>query len=303
MRNAFTDKLNSFAENPDFCFLTGDLGFNALEELSINMGNRFINAGISEQNMLSVAAAFAKQNIECWAYSIAPFCYARAFEQIRNDICFHNLPVRIVGNGGGFGYGVMGPTHHAIEDYGILCSLPKIRSFIPVFNEDIDNIIDKLRSYDGPAYLRLGLDEKPKNWIPPEYAAWRQIISGNGPSVVVTGSIASSYIEKFIQLPDEFRPNMWILSELPIYDQLPDELIKQIKSSNRLIIVEEHVAAGGIAQQIALSLMINYNLSPKLSHSFARSHIFEKYGSQKYLRKCSNLDPDNLCENMRKMCK
>ena len=72
------------------------------------------------------------------------FCYARPFEQIRNDICFHNLPVRLVGNGGGYGYGVMGPTHHAIEDYGVLSSLPNIKSFVPAFEEDVASIIKKL---------------------------------------------------------------------------------------------------------------------------------------------------------------
>ena len=59
-----------------------------------------------------------------WIYSIAPFMYARPFEQIRNDICFHHLPVKLIGNGGGYGYGVMGPTHHAIDDYGALLTLP-----------------------------------------------------------------------------------------------------------------------------------------------------------------------------------
>ncbi len=101
-------------------FLTGDLGFMALEPLRDRLGDRFINCGVAEQNMVTVAAGLAKEGFDVWVYSIAPFCYARALEQIRNDVCLHGLPVRVLGNGGGYGYGVMGPTHHALEDYGIL---------------------------------------------------------------------------------------------------------------------------------------------------------------------------------------
>ena len=87
------------------------------------MGSRFINAGVSEQNMVSVAAGLARSGLRPWTYSIAPFLYARPFEQIRNDVCFHHLPVILVGNGGGYGYGVMGSSHHALEDYGCLLTL------------------------------------------------------------------------------------------------------------------------------------------------------------------------------------
>ena len=101
MRKQLCTALLVRSSNPDMVFLTGDLGFMALEPLRDCMGQRFINAGVAEQNMISVAAALAKQHLEVWVYSIAPFCYARPFEQIRNDICFHKLSVKLIGNGGG----------------------------------------------------------------------------------------------------------------------------------------------------------------------------------------------------------
>ena len=73
--------------------------------------------------------AWRSEGLEAWTYTIAPFCYARAFEQIRNDVCLHALPVKLLANGGGYGYGVMGPTHHALEDYGILLTLPNLQRF------------------------------------------------------------------------------------------------------------------------------------------------------------------------------
>ena len=109
-------------------------------------GSRFINAGVAEQNMVSVAAGLARQGMRAWAYSIAPFIYARPFEQIRNDVCLHNLPVVLVGNGGGYGYGVMGGTHHALEDYGVLLGLPNLRVYIPAFDGDVSRLAARICS-------------------------------------------------------------------------------------------------------------------------------------------------------------
>ena len=107
----------------------------ALEPLRDAMGSRFINCGVAEQNMVSVAAALSYEGLEAWTYTIAPFCYARAFEQIRNYMCLHGLAVKLLANGGGYAYGVMGPTHHALEDYGILLTLPNMTAFVPAFTK------------------------------------------------------------------------------------------------------------------------------------------------------------------------
>src|SRR3984893_2358782 len=161
MRKAFCSALVELAADPTFAFLTGDLGFQALEPLRDKMGERFINAGIAEQNMVSVAAGLAKEGLRPWVYSIAPFLYARAFEQIRNDVCLHGLPVVMVGNGGGYGYGVMGATHHALEDYGALLCLPRMRANVPAFDSDLQAQVKLLCEVSHPAYLRLGLSEEP----------------------------------------------------------------------------------------------------------------------------------------------
>src|SRR5687768_4065332 len=111
MRTILSTVLCERAREPDFVFLTGDLGFMALEPVRAAAGARFINAGIAEQNMVTVAAGLARSGLKPWVYSIAPFVFARPFEQIRNDVCLHGLPVFLVGNGGGYAYGVMGATH------------------------------------------------------------------------------------------------------------------------------------------------------------------------------------------------
>lgn len=295
MRMQFCDSMTARAANPQVLFLTGDLGFMALEPLQTTMGDRFINAGVAEQNMISVAAAMAREGFETWAYSIAPFCYARPFEQIRNDICFHNLPVKLVGNGGGYGYGVMGPTHHAIEDYGVILTLPNIAAFVPIFDEDLSSVVGIVGDLSGPAYLRLGRGEPPKGYAIPSYAPWRQLTSGKGMVVIAVGPLAGSYVAACLTLPEAQRPNLWALSELPLSRHiLPDGLLRQIVNGPGVCVAEEHVARGGFGAELALYLA-ERGIHPKqYRYLYAQSHQYERYGSQLYLRAQSGLDAKAL---------
>lgn len=294
MRREFCNALVTHAANPDMVFLTGDLGFMALEPLRDALGKRFINAGVAEQNMLGVAAALAKQGFNAWVYSIAPFCYARAFEQIRNDIAFPGLPVKIVGNGGGYGYGVMGPTHHAIEDYAVLMSLPNMLTFIPAFDEDVEAVIAKAMRSENPVYLRLGRGEAPRDWAVPPYAPWRKLIDGGGPVVVAVGPVAGGYVQAISSMQHGARPSLWAASELPISeDGIPPELLRDVKRGRDLVIAEEHVAHGGFGSDFALHLM-KQGLSTRLSHLSATRHVFDRYGSQNFLRTQSGLDVKSL---------
>ncbi|MGO4808080.1 transketolase [Cupriavidus sp. 2MCAB6] len=296
MRKQLCDALVSraVAKDSKMVFLTGDLGFMALEPLQAAMGERFINAGVAEQNMISVAAALARQGLDTWAYSIAPFCYARPFEQIRNDISFHKLPVRLIGNGGGYGYGVMGPTHHAIEDYGVLLTLPNMMAFTPVFDEDIPEVVTRAGDSTLASYLRLGRGEAPKDYAIPSYAPWRQLVAGSGTPIVAVGPLAGTYIDAIAGLPEHVRPSLWALSELPLtQNPAPKALMAQIERNGTLCIAEEHVAQGSFASEFALHLM-KHGVAARLTHLCAKSHHYARYGSQKYLRKASGLDAHSL---------
>jgi transketolase len=295
MRKQFCDTMVARAAQSKLVFLTGDLGFMALEPLKEALGTRFINAGVAEQNMVSVAAGLARQDLEVWVYSIAPFCYARPFEQIRNDIAFHNLPVKLVGNGGGYGYGVMGPTHHAIEDYGVLLTLPNMSVYVPVFDEDIAAVIARAGTCSRPAYVRLGRGEPPDGYSVPMYAPWRQLTYGEGPVVIGVGPLSSTYIAAFESLNTQDRPNFWAVSELPIkQNPLPAELLAQIEKTSSLCVAEEHVRHGGFGSDLLLYLAEKDIMVHRFRHLYARAHHFERYGSQNYLRKQSLLDVESI---------
>ncbi len=217
------------------------------------LGERFVNAGVAEQNMVSVGAGLARAGLRPWLYSIAPFLYARPFEQIRNDVCFHNLPVVLVGNGGGYGYGVMGATHHALEDYGSLLALPHLRAYVPAFDRDVADLVPRLLAIDHPAYLRLGLAEEPSGAVIPAFAPWRRLLDGERGVVAVAGPLIGGLWNALRTLEASRRPTLWLVSELPP-EPIPDAFLADLTRTGRLLVVEEHIEHGGLGAMLATAL-------------------------------------------------
>lgn len=278
-------------------FLTGDLGFMALEPLQTRLGSRFVNAGVAEQNMISVAAAMAKDGWQPWCYSIAPFLFARPFEQVRNDVCLHDLPVKLIGNGGGYGYGVMGPTHHAVDDYGVLLSLPFMKVFVPCFNEDVAPVIQSAGKWQHPCYVRLGRGELPAGEQAPQYQAWRRVLKGAGSVVVTAGPIGGSVWSALRDLPEGDRPDLWIVSELPLSScALPDALTEKLGAGANLVVVEEHIAHGGLGAMLIHRLLTDGVPIGRFANLNAAGLALNAYGSQTYLRERSGLAPEDFCK-------
>lgn len=289
MRKAFCEGLLKEQAREEFVFLTGDLGFQALEPLRTALGKRFLNAGVAEQNMVSVAAGLVRQGFRPWLYSISPFLYARALEQIRNDVCLHQLPVVLVGNGGGYGYGVMGSTHHALEDYGVLLTLSGMEALIPAFDNDLNSLIPMMFETPGPCYLRLGVGEQPKDWQPPEFAPWRKLTSGGGGVLIAVGPLAGALWEPCQLLSETMRPNLWCLSQLPL-GELPEQLLQEVSQYSRLLILEEHVAQGSAGQSIMTELFKRQCVPSVVRHKVASGYSSGRYGSQRFHRAECGLD-------------
>src|ERR1700744_4244878 len=125
MRNAFIDELVALAESNDqIALVVGDLGFSVVEPFADRFPDRFVNAGVAEQNMTGLAAGMASEGYHVFTYSIANFPSFRCAEQIRNDVAYHGLAVTVVAVGGGLAYGALGYSHHAVQDYALLRALP-----------------------------------------------------------------------------------------------------------------------------------------------------------------------------------
>lgn len=293
MRTAFCSAMVAVAGRPDLLFLTGDLGFMALEPLRDALGARFINAGVAEQNMIGVAAGLARDGWRPWAYSIAPFVYARPYEQLRNDVAMHSLPVTMVGNGGGYGYGVMGATHHALEDYGAVLALGGIRVLVPAFDTDVSQVVASILGQSRPAYLRLGLDEAPKGFERPPFAPWRRLVEGDAATILVCGPLAGGLFAALGDLPRERRPNLWLVSELPL-DGMPEVFLADVGRTPHLMAVEEHVVTGGVGERLARELLLRGVAPRRFTHRCALGYPSGRYGSQAFHRRESGLDAASI---------
>src|SRR5262245_25864893 len=162
MRNAFVEELTSLArEDPSVILLTGDLGYTVFEPFQAEFSTRYINCGVAEANMMGTAAGLARDGFKPFVYSFIPFAMFRCLEQIRIDICYHELPVTIAGLGAGYSYGDMGATHHAVEDIAVARSLPGMCVVCPGDPWEVRHAVRALATHGGPAYIRLAKRGEP----------------------------------------------------------------------------------------------------------------------------------------------
>ena len=161
MRAAFIETLVAMAEDdPRIVFLTGDLGYTAVEPFAERFPDRFFNVGVAEQNMLGLAAGLAEGGFTPFVYSIAPFALLRPYEFLRNGPIQHRLPVRIVGVGGGFEYGPNGFSHYALEDIAVLRAQRAIRIIAAGDSQQIPAALTAANALPEPVYFRLSKDNK-----------------------------------------------------------------------------------------------------------------------------------------------
>jgi len=300
MRKEFSASVEKLTtQNKKTLFLTGDLGFAALENVREALGERFINAGVSEQNMISMSAALASEGMTVICYSIAPFAVFRPAEQIRLDVCLHNLDVKIVGNGGGYGYGIMGASHHAIEDIAVLSPFQNMTCYVPFCNEDVPAMTEKMIKTYGPAYLRLGFGLLPEGIDLKPYAPIRQLMRGSKVTIVGMGPVLLNAIEAVKSLSDESLADVFVVSEMPLKG-LPPSLMESIRSTGKLLIIEEHVARGGLGENLALLILEN-NLQHSIEHLYAKGYDNGLYGSQGYHQRVNDLDVSAIIKSLKSL--
>jgi transketolase len=298
MRVEFAQSMiEAFDKNDNLVFVTGDLGYMALEKVQEKFGERFINAGVAEQNMVTVSAALAHEGFIPWVYSISPFVTFRPYEQIRNDVCLHNLPVKIVGNGGGYGYGIMGATHHNIEDIGALRILPNMQVYIPFTTNDVAEAVQQMIADKRPNYLRLNMGAKVNYEVAP-FAQWRKIKDGTKGVVVGTGPVTENILNS------EFSEDLevWVLSVFPIV-QLPQELIASINATQKLITIEEHSGECGLRETLSFHLLNQLTSSIRILPLSASGYPSGKYGDQKFHQAENNLGGEGLVNALRDFLK
>jgi transketolase len=162
MRNAFAREMTALAaQRTDVTLLSGDIGNRMFERYKEVAPERFINCGIAEANMMSLAAGMALSGLRPVIYTITPFTTTRCLEQIRVGVAYHQAPVVIVGTGSGLSYAELGPTHHSLEDMAILRTLPGINVVAPADSAELVAQLREALNSDFPTYMRIGKKGEP----------------------------------------------------------------------------------------------------------------------------------------------
>ncbi len=261
MRAAFCQALIEMARcDKRVWLLTGDLGFSVLEPFAKEFAGRFINCGVAEQNMTGVAAGLALSGKIVFTYSIANFPVMRCLEQIRNDVCYHNLNVRIVSVGGGLAYGSLGYSHFGLEDIAVMRAMPNMVVMAPGDPVEVRLIMESLSDYNGPVYLRLGKGrELLVHKEPPEFSIGKaiQVREGAGLTMISTGGILDEVVLAAVMLEQQgIKARVLSMPTLQPIDE--HAILKAADETAGLFTIEEH-GSGGLFSAVAETLLRNKN--------------------------------------------
>jgi len=299
IRDAFFDELYNLAKkDPKVILLVADMGAFSLTKFKKDFPDQFINVGIAEQNMVSVAAGLALAGRKVFIYTIIPFITARCYEQVKIDLCSMNLPVTILGVGPGLTYGNDGPTHHGMQDIAIMRALPEITILNP------SDVIMAAASINigyrnsGPTYIRIDKGKIPDIYNQNSNFAdgIAELKEGSDLTIIATGTM----VHQALKVAQELNNRQISAGVVDLYRIKPlpkEKLLKIIDSSKRLITLEEHSIVSGIGSAISEFLTDNDKNIPLKRLALPDTHCFES-GDRDSLLAFYNLDLDGIIKNV-----
>ena len=297
MRNEFAETIFELALNDKRVMLIiGDTGAGLFDDFINQLPGQFLNAGIAEANMISVAAGLAKAGFIPFVYAIGPHMVYRAYEQIRNDLCFNLLNVKIVSVGSGLHYSDHGPTHHSTEDFAVLRVLPNIKIFSPSCGRETKALTRLISKDIGPSYLRLGRGKETPSIHNVRLGKGIKIKEGRDITILATGSaVHDSYI-----LSEELDLKNISLDIINIHSIKPlDEkiIIDSIIKTKKVITIEEHQRVGGLGDAVA-SIIAEQNMKIKLIKMGIDDAFCSYIGGYDGIKRKYGLGSDTIKENI-----
>ena len=286
MRDTFVRTLIALAkEDPNIELVTGDLGFGVLKPYWEALPDQFINAGIAEQNMTGLAAGMALEGKTVFTYSIGNFPTLRCLEQIRNDCAYHNANVKVVCVGGGFVYGSLGMSHHAMEDLAVMRALPDVAVLAPADLVEAEAATRAIAAYPGTCYLRLGRGgEKRIHDQIENFQIGKAIPVRRGEKVAIFSTCAIfEEVQAAVELLEAAGVHPTVYT-FPTIKPLDEEVIRTCAAEHELIVTcEEHNIVGGFGSAVA-EVMAESPARAKLMRVGMNDAYCTLVGSQKYLR-------------------
>lgn len=295
MRRSFVEALSSLAaKDRRILLLSGDLGFMCFEDFSRRFPNQFFNMGVAEQNMLGVAAGLAKEGFIPYVYSIAPFVSLRAFEAFRNGAIHHNLPVRMVGVGGGFEYGMAGATHFALEDIGVMRTQPDLSIIAPADSKQTYNAFKSTSQLPGPVYYRIGkTDGLEVPGLDGRFSldGLHTVRGGEDLLLIASGSLAINAVKAAHLLQDKgVEATVAVVS---VFAPAPNGLAELLKKHSYAFSVEAHYRHGGLGTLCGETIAAN-KISCKLVNFGIRYQTAGRTGSAEWHHEQHGLNPESI---------
>jgi len=297
MRKTFFETLEKIAKDDTNIFLlTADLGVKFIDSFKTFQPKRFINAGIAESNMIGVAAGLAMSGKNVYCYSIIPFLIMRAFEQIRIDICYNDLNVKLLGSGGGLVYGAEGVTHQAIEDIALMRSLPNMAIVAPGDALEAKAVAEASVNYKGPLYIRFGrdIDTSIHQEESFDFEIGKGIVINRGKDICLIATGSMLYLAKLAIPGLESKGLRTTLVSMHTIKPLDKSLVEECLKDHRAIFtIEEHNIVGGLG-----SAVCEVVAESRFKGIFKRIGIPDEYcsdiGRVDYLREKVGLAPQNI---------
>lgn len=303
MRNAFADELTKIADQDSrVVFLSGDIGNKLFDKFKAKHADRFYNCGVAEQSMTGIAAGFALSGYRPITYTITPFVTTRCLEQIRVDVCYHHLPVTIVGVGAGLCYASLGGTHHALEDIAFMRALPGMAVVCPADPVETRLALAAALSWDGPVYIRLGKKGEPVvHQSNPDFKIGKAIVVRPGKDVglLATGIILPSALEAAEKLKAE-GVSAEVVSFHTVKPLDEDYLRQAFGRFKTVVTVEEHSRIGGLGSAVAEWLADQPKTKARLARVGTPDEFLHEAGEEEHAREKFGLTSNHIAEAARK---
>lgn len=297
-RKVFSDTLFELAkEDRDIIVLTSDSrGSASVENFAKYLPEQFIDVGIAEQNLVSIASGLAGCGKKPFVFSPACFLTTRSIEQIKIDVAYTGRNVKLIGVSGGVSYGPLGSTHHALEDIAFMRAIPNMTVILPSDANQTRILVKKLVSYIGPVYVRMGRnpieDVYSDKYIPFEIGKGNVLLDGEDVTIIATGEVVKIAYDAGILL--RYKGIYARVIDMHTIKPIDEEIILESAKKTKLIVtVEEHNIRGGLGSAVAEVITQRF---PVKMVMLGIPDEFSITGSQKEILRYYGIVPENICD-------
>lgn len=274
--------------------LISDNGAIVYDKYRRDLPEQYLNLGISEANMIGMAAGMASCGRIPFAYTIGAFLAYRAFEFIRNDVCLQNQNVKIVGTGAGQVYSALGPTHHSTEDLGGLRALPNLTIICPASPMEVKKATVAAYEHEGPVYLRLGTNKEPEIYDSDyEFQIGRAVTLKDGKDITLigTGSILKDVLDVAEQLETE-GIDVRVIDMHTIKPIDKEIIIKAVDETGKIVTIEDHNVIGGLGSAVA-EVIAEYGKGVKFRR-LGLNDFSKGYGTYEIVRQSNGIGKNDM---------